>query len=73
MEVGQKLPITSLYTHCVYTTHNQINDIINNNKMKNKKLKINKNVKKLLYLTKTRSGTYELLNELQYEKKLIYG
>ena len=41
--------------------------------MKNKKLKINKNVKKLLYLTKTRSGAYELLNELQYEKKLIYG
>ena len=41
--------------------------------MKKQEIKNKQNVKKLLYLTKTRSGTYELLNELQYEKKLIYG
>ena len=26
-----------------------------------------------LYITKTRWGMYEVLNEQQYEKKLIYG
>lgn len=30
-------------------------------------------VKQCLYLTKTRWGIYELLNEQQYERKLIYG
>ena len=30
-------------------------------------------VKQRLYITKTRWGTYEVLNEQQYEKKLIYG
>lgn len=26
-----------------------------------------------LYITKTRWGVYEVLNEQQYERKLIYG
>ena len=30
-------------------------------------------VKQCLYITKTRWGTYEVLNEQQYERKLIYG
>lgn len=31
------------------------------------------NVSKRYYLTKDRQGNYQLLNELAYEKKLIYG
>ena len=34
---------------------------------------IKSDVSKCYYLTKNRAGNYELLNELQYEKKLIYG
>lgn len=30
-------------------------------------------VSKRYYLTKDREGNYQLLNELAYEKKLIYG
>ena len=30
-------------------------------------------VSKRYYLTKDRQGNYQLLNELSYEKKLIYG
>lgn len=30
-------------------------------------------VSKRYYLTKDRQGNYQLLNELAYEKKLIYG
>jgi len=30
-------------------------------------------VTKRYYLTKDRQGNYQLLNELAYEKKLIYG
>ncbi len=30
-------------------------------------------VSKRYYLTKNRQGDYQLLNELAYEKKLIYG
>ena len=30
-------------------------------------------VSKRFYLTKDRQGNYQILNELAYEKKLIYG
>ena len=30
-------------------------------------------VRQRLYITKTRWGVYEVLNEQQYETKLIYG
>ena len=30
-------------------------------------------VRQRLYITKTRWGVYEVLNEQQYERKLIYG
>ena len=30
-------------------------------------------VRQRLYITKTRWGVYEVLNEYQYERKLIYG
>lgn len=30
-------------------------------------------VSRFLYITKTRWGTYELLSEQQYERKLIFG
>lgn len=35
--------------------------------------RIKPSVSKRYYLTTNRVGNYELLNELQYEKKLIYG
>lgn len=43
-----------------------------------KKVKENKalhigGVAKLYFLTKDRQGNYQILNELAYEKKLIYG
>ena len=30
-------------------------------------------VKKMYFVVKTKSGRYDVLNELQYEKKLMYG
>ena len=30
-------------------------------------------VRQRLYITKTRWGTYEVLNEQQYERKLVFG
>ena len=38
----------------------------------NKKLLLS-DVNKRYFITKTRFGTYEVLTELQYEKKLMYG
>ena len=32
-----------------------------------------KNVTKRFYITKDKQGNYQLLNELAYEKKLVYG
>ena len=37
-----------------------------------KKLRVS-DVRQRLYITKTRWGVYEVLNEQQYERKLIYG
>lgn len=32
-----------------------------------------KKEKQKMFLVKNRNGNYELLNELEYEKRLIYG
>lgn len=40
--------------------------------MAEEKLRVS-DVRQRLYITKTRWGVYEVLNEQQYERKLIYG
>ena len=40
--------------------------------MAEEKLRVS-DVRQRLYITKTRWGVYEVLNEYQYERKLIYG
>lgn len=40
--------------------------------MAEEKLRVS-DVRQRLYITKTRWGAYEVLNEQQYERKLIYG
>jgi hypothetical protein len=40
--------------------------------MAEEKLRVS-DVRQRLYITKTRWGVYEVLNEHQYERKLIYG
>lgn len=52
---------------------------MNNSKLKTKvsdvaveKMNVS-DVRQRLYITKTRWGVYEVLNEQQYERKLIFG
>lgn len=53
-----------------------INDMNKENKTSDKQQNGNDfitDVTKRYYLTKDRQGNYQVLNELAYEKKLIYG
>lgn len=52
----------------------QVKTMTTSKKGKSKKQSAKKlEPKKLFFLTKTRNGTFEVLNELEYEKRLIYG
>ena len=52
---------------CGYgVNHKKVSD------MAEEKLRVS-DVRQRLYITKTRWGVYEVLNEQQYERKLMYG